>query len=89
MFTYYQMALDRLLRKGESKLIREFEMHHVMRRIRNSDKVTRSMEEFSIFNGLYKKYKYDYCNTVNVSIDTENSIIQELKVPFEPAPNPF
>ena len=48
-----------------------------MRRVRDSDNLCRSFETFEVFKGLKKKYKYDYSNVINVSLDTVNSIIEE------------
>ena len=71
MFTYYQEALNRIFKKAESKLRREMEVHTLLRRVRNHDKLINSFEKFEVFNGLKKHYKYDYVNTLQASIDTE------------------
>ena len=65
------MALERLLNKAFSKMNRELEISHIMKRIRDSDKLCRSMELTEIFKGLKKRYKNDYINVLNVSMETE------------------
>ena len=73
-FTYYQMALDRLLKKAFAKMDRELEISHIMKRVRDSDKLCKSMELTEIFKGLKKRYKNNYINVLNVSMETEQSI---------------
>jgi hypothetical protein len=60
-----------------------------MRKIRDSDKLTKSFEQSEIFKGLYKKYKKAYINVINVSLDTADSIILENEDPIKPAENPY
>lgn len=42
-----------------------------------------------IFKGLKKKYKNSYLNVVNVSMETQNSIEEELAPPIIPAEVPY
>ncbi len=69
------MALDRLLDKSYSKQNRELEISQILRRIKYSENLCRSFETHEIFSGLQKKYKNSYSNIINVSINTEESII--------------
>ena len=69
-FTVYQMALERLLSKSKAKIIRELEISTLLRRVRESDKLCKSFEKVEFFYGLRKKYKNEYINVVNVSMDT-------------------
>ena len=77
MYTYYQMTLQRLLKKAEDKINRELEMSTFMKRVRDSHYLCQSYEQMEIFKGLKKKYKNHYINVLNVSLDTEESIIEE------------
>ena len=65
------MALDRLLKKAFAKITRELELSYVMKRVRDCDKLCKSMELTEIFKGLKKRYKNDYINVLNVSMETE------------------
>lgn len=89
MHTYYQMALDRMLRKAFEKLRRELELSTMMKRICDSHNLSRSMEEFEVFKGLKKQYKNSYSNVINVSLDTEMSIVEENQKPIAPAQPPY
>lgn len=71
------MALDRLLRKAITKMNRELEISNMMRRVRESDKLTKSYERTELFKGLKKKYKTNYMNVLNVSLETVQSIEEE------------
>lgn len=75
LFTYYQMAVDRLLKKARGKVKRELETWNLMKRVRSANELARSFETFEVFDGLKRKYKNDYINVVNVSLDTEESIV--------------
>jgi hypothetical protein len=68
------MALDRLFRKAIRKMNQELEASTIMRRVRDSDKLTKSYEKTEIFHGLKKKYKNNYLNVLNVSLETVKSI---------------
>ena len=68
------MALDRLLRKAIGKMTRELEISSVMRKVRETDKLTKSYEKTELFKGLKKKYKTNYLNVLNVSLETVKSI---------------
>jgi hypothetical protein len=83
------MALDRLLRKAIGKINRELEISTLMKRVRESDKLTKSYEKTEIFNGLKKKYKTNYLNVLNVSLETVKSIEEEYQDPLPPAPVPY
>ena len=48
-----------------------------MQGITDAKNLAFSMEEFEAFKGLKKKYKNSYSNVINVSLDTESSIIEE------------
>jgi len=74
MFTYFQMALDRALKKSQSKIIRELEVSTMMKKIRETERLCRSFEMSEMFFGLRKRYKTDYINVVNVSLDTQQSL---------------
>lgn len=89
MYTYYQIALDRLFKKAQNKIITELDITAWMKKIRESDKLVRSFEQYEIFKGLHKKYKKAYINVINVSLDTANSIILENEDPIKPAENPY
>ena len=60
-----------------------------MRRVRDSDNLCKIYETFEVFKGLKNKYKYDYSNVINVSLDTANSIIEENQYPYLPADAPY
>ena len=47
------------------------------------------MELTEIFKGLKKRYKNNYINVLNVSMETEQSIEQELEPPILPAEIPY
>jgi hypothetical protein len=64
------MALDRLLKKAIGKMTRELEVSTLMKRVRESDKMTKSYEKTELFKGLKKKYKSNYLNVLNVSLET-------------------
>jgi hypothetical protein len=83
------MALDRLFRKAIGKMTRELEISTVMRRVRESDKLTKSFEQTELFKGLKKKYKNNYLNVLNVSLETVQSIQEEYQNPLPPAPVPY
>jgi len=65
------------------------ELYTVLKKLRNHDKLVQSMELFEVFKGLRKHYKYDYINTLEASIDTEHSIIEEMAEPVPPAKAPY
>lgn len=88
-YTYYQMALDRLLKKAIGKMERELEISTLMKRVRDSDKLCKSMELTEVFKGLKKKYKNSYTNVLNVSLETQNSIEEERAPPILPAEIPY
>lgn len=54
MYTYYQMALDRMLRKAFEKFCREIEISTVMKRVCDANNLSKSMEQFETFQGLKK-----------------------------------
>lgn len=89
MYTYYQMALDRLLRKARAKFRREVEVAVFVKRLCDASNLSKSMEEFEAFKGLKKQYKNSYTNVVNVSLDTETSIVEEHQRPIQPAEPPY
>ena len=89
MYTYYQMALDRMMKKAFAKFRREVEISTLMKRVCDSNNLSKSMEEFETFKGLKKQYKNSYSNVVNVSLDTEISIIEENQKPIQPAEPPY
>ena len=89
MYTYYQMALDRMLRKAFEKFRREIEISTVMKRVCDANNLSKSMEQFEAFKGLKKQYKNGYSNVVNVSLETEVSIIEENQRPIQPAEPPY
>mmetsp|Transcript_22319 Transcript_22319/g.34533 ORF Transcript_22319/g.34533 Transcript_22319/m.34533 type:complete len:219 (+) Transcript_22319:2736-3392(+) len=89
MFTYYQMALERAIDKSKSKIQRELEISTMMKRIRDSDKLCRSFEQSELFFGLRKRYKFDYTNVINVSLDTQQSLNEEYAPPIQPPDVPF
>jgi hypothetical protein len=49
----------------------------MLKKIKYSENLCRSFETHEIFSGLQKKYKNSYSNVINVSINTEESIILE------------
>lgn len=89
MYTYYQMALDRMLRKAFEKFRREIEISTVMKRACDANNLSKSMEQFEAFKGLKKQYKNSYSNVVNVSLETEVSIVEENQRPIQPAEPPY
>lgn len=89
MYTYYQMALDRMLRKAFEKFRREIEISTVMKRVCDANNLSKSMEQFEAFKGLKKQYKNSYSNVVNVSLETEVSIVEENQRPIQPAEPPY
>ena len=88
-FTYYQLALDRLFRKSIGKMQRELEISTLMKRVRDAYSLTCSYERNELFKGLKKKYKNNYTNVVNVSLDTIDSILEEYQKPILPADVPY
>lgn len=83
------MALDRLLRKAIGKMNRELEISALMRKVRETDKLCKSYEKTELFHGLKKKYKNNYLNVLNVSLETVKSIEEEYQDPLPPAPVPY
>jgi hypothetical protein len=83
------MALDRMLRKAFEKFRREIEISTVMKRVCDANNLSKSMEQFEAFKGLKKQYKNGYSNVVNVSLETEVSIIEENQRPIQPAEPPY
>ena len=51
-------------------MTRELEVSTLMKRVRESDKMTKSYEKTELFKGLKKKYKSNYLNVLNVSLET-------------------
>ena len=83
------MALDRLFRKAIGKMTRELEISTMMKKVRESDKMIKSYEKTELFKGLKKKYKSNYINVLNVSLETVKSIEEEYQEPLPPAPVPY
>ena len=77
------------MKKAISKMERELEISTLMKRVRDSDKLCKSMELTEIFKGLKKRYKNDYINVINVSMETQQSIAEELAPPILPAEIPY
>ena len=73
--TLWQLALARLLRKADGKFRRELDLVTMGRRTTHSFYHASSFERHEIFKGIKKKYKHMYPNVVDVSLDTQNSII--------------
>ena len=61
----------------------------MMKRVTDSNNLSKSMEEFETFKGLKKQYKNSYSNVVNVSLETEMSIVEENQRPIMPAEPPY
>lgn len=76
-FSHYQDALNVYLKKSKAKIIRELEISTLLKRIRDSKNLTQSIEQQELFQGLKKKYKYHYDNIINVSMDSEESLMAE------------
>ena len=83
------MALNRLLQKADGKFRRELDMLTVGRRTTHSFLHASTFEKHEIFKGLKKRYKHKYPNVINVSLDTQRSIIEELEDPLDPAEAPY
>lgn len=83
------MTLDRLLKKAEEKILRELEISTMMKRVRDTHNLVLSYEKMEVFKGLKKKYKNHYINVLNVSMDTEASIIEENQKPLDPGEIPY
>lgn len=83
------MALQRMMKKAVGKMTRELEISTFMRKVRESDKLCKSYEKTEIFKGLKKKYKNNYLNVLNVSLETVKSIEEELQDPLMPAEVPY
>ena len=88
-FTYYQLVLDRLLKKSISKMERELEISSFTKKVRTAFNLSCSYERMELFKGLKKKYKNSYSNVVNVSLDTVDSILEEYQKPIMPADVPY
>lgn len=78
-----------MLKKAFEKYRREIEISTMMKRITDSNNLSKSMEEFETFKGLKKQYKNSYTNVVNVSLETEMSIVEENQRPIMPAEPPY
>lgn len=83
------MALNRLLKKADGKVRRELDVVTMGRRSTHAHLHTSTFEKHEIFKGLKKRYKHTYPNIIDVSLDTQKSIIQELEDPLEPAEAPY
>lgn len=88
-FTWYQMALNRALKKSHDKIKRELEIGTLLKKVRDSNSMCLSFEQFEVFKGLKKKIKNGYPNVINVSLDTQQSIQEEEGDPFKPAAVPY
>lgn len=54
LHTYYQMALDRMLKKAVAKFKRDIEVSTLLKRVCDANNLSQSMEEFEVFKGLKK-----------------------------------
>lgn len=79
----YQKSLARLLYKIDNKLHRELDLGPHLRKIRDTHSYTKSFATSEVFDRqtLIMDYENDFTNVVNISIDTDESVVREYENP--------
>jgi len=79
----YQKSLARLLKKLDQKIHRELDIGPHLRKLRDTHNYTKSFATSEVFDrkSLILDYKNEYTNVVNISIDTDESVLREFENP--------
>lgn len=73
-----------MFKKGEHKLHREMDIGHLLKNIRDSKQCVKSYSRTRVFNppNLFKEYQTHYANTLQISLNTLDSIEEEYAIPI-------
>lgn len=82
--TRYQKALGRLMKKADYKLHRELDIGPFLKNVRDGRNLVKSFSTSKVFDPdtLYTDYQTHYSNVVHISMNTDDSIEEELAPPI-------